>query len=298
MKPIALFISLSIFSFQGSHGKMSYKDFIQFVKRSENTFYCSVAYTLDQHGESTTLTLQGSPQQSSGDRAIGYRKLLFSRNRQVSEGLANRNKKTIPVSLWYPIDEPVNDELTKISNRYYVSTIKQGNTAAENEALFDRMLNSFGTIDTVKRTELVNSFLNTNISVYNAPDYPEGKYPIVIICGAHPIYHTDLAESLARNGFVVASFPRLGFKDGQRLPFSQEGSLEYGSDLRFVVATLSGLAAIDTNRLSVIAWSFEGVPAFEAASSIDGTDLFISLDSSLGYGYGSTLVADSTSFYR
>ena len=236
------------------------------------------------------------PTVNSDYNEVGYRIIEYTRIDDTdSEDTRN---KLIPVNLWYPISEETSKGLEKMTFSDYVKVIKKDKTYAENKALFTRILNSFGTIDSTNQEVLVNEFLNAAIPVYHTSNDPENQYPLVIIGGAHPIYHADLAETIARNGFVIASFPRLGMKAGERLPFSQEGGQEYREDLEFIVSSLSRLEFIDKTQLAFIAWSFEGVPALETACANENTKLFISLDSSIGYQYGNDLLTDSTAIYE
>ena len=228
--------------------------------------------------------------------AVGYCMIEYTRIDDTdSDGARD---KLIPVNLWYPISEETSKGLEKMSFSDYVKAIKKDKTYKENKALFTRMLNSFGTIDSTNQEVLINEFLNAEIPVYHAPNDPGNQYPLVIIGGAHPIYHADLAEMIARNGFVVASFPRLGMRAGERLPFSREGGQEYRKDLEFVISSLSRLEFTDKTQLAFIAWSFEGIPALEAACANSTTKLFVSLDSSIGYQYGNDLLTDSTAIYE
>lgn len=227
---------------------------------------------------------------------VGYRIIEYTRIDET-DSEETRNK-LIPVNLWHPISEETSEGLEKMTFSDYVKVIKKDKTYAENKALFARMLNSFGTIDSTNQEVLINEFLNASISVYHTSNDLENQYPLVIIGGAHPIYHADLAETIAQNGFVVASFPRLGMKAGERLPFSREGGEEYRKDLEFVISSLSQLEFIDKTQLAFIAWSFEGVPALEAACANSATKLFVSLDSSIGYQYGNDLLTDSTAIYE
>ncbi len=228
------------------------------------------------------LSLYNSKGNSIGFRTIDY----------------NREGKTIPVNLWYPIRVDTLSNFTKMLFSDYVSKIRKDQSFTANKALFARMLDSYGTIDSVRKHILVNEFLNAEIPVFNASEFPTGRYPLVIICGANPIYHIELAEKIAKNGFVVASIPRLGITQGERLPFNQQGSAEYKSDLEFVISSLSEYEFVDEHQISFISWSFEGVPSLETALSNPSTNLFFSLDSSIGYEYGNSILSDSAAIHR
>ncbi len=194
-------------------------------------------------------------------------------------------KKSIPVSLWYPNTYSGN-EYSSLRQQDYVGNISLEKTHEENIATYGRILNSFATIDS---TITIDSFLEAKTNVYSDVPIPSHKRPLVVICGAHPIYNTELAEKLANKGFVVASFPRLGKHKGDRLGFNQEGSAEFKEDLKSVVGYLSKLPFVDSTQLAFITWSFEGLPCFEYAKTDNNVKLFLSFDSSLGYDYGKGL---------
>ena len=231
---------------------------------------------------------------------IGFQVLEFVRKtefvNQDSIEIGKDHGKKIPVSIWYPLTDAAAEGFPKMVWQEYVKEIKQGKTLAENKSLFTRMLNAYGEIDSARQEELINEFLGKEIPVYSSSDFPAEKFPLLMICGAHPIYHADLAERLAREGYIVASFPRLGKKEGERLAFSSEGGAEFRKDLDFVISSLNDFAWTEEKRLSFVCWSFEGVPAWESAVSNKNTRLFVSFDSSLGYEYGRDLISDSTAF--
>ncbi len=233
----------------------------------------------------------------SKNKNIGFRIIEFGRTDDKQGDSIERKTKIIPVSLWYPTSQSPSETMIKMCYKDYVRKIKKEKSFLENRALFMRILNNYGEIDSTKKDDLVKHFLNTEIPVFNSPKYPERQYPVVVICGANPIYHTYLAEMIAKNGFIVASIPRLGIKEGERLPFNQQGSAEFRNDLEFIISSLSQFNFVDKTKLSLIAWSFEGIPVLETALSNHSTNLFISFDSSIGYEYGNDLITDSAAVY-
>lgn len=196
-----------------------------------------------------------------------------------------RDQKSIPISLWYPVANSGNAPKSTYQN--YVNHISSEKTEKENRETYLRILNSFEEIDT---TIDVDDFLNTRTEAYeNAPSINQ-KHPLILICGANPIYHIELAEKLASKGYVVASFPRLGKQKGERLSFDTQGSAEFQEDIKAVVHYLSKKPYIDTTHLSFVTWSFEGIPCLEYAQSNAHVKLFLSFDSSIGYDYGGNLL--------
>ncbi len=199
---------------------------------------------------------------------------------------SNYGKKSIPVSLWYPNTYSENN-FNSLTPLDYIDNISFEKSRKENVATYIKLIKSFEPLDS---NITFDSFLEAKTDAYSVVPFPSQKRPLVVICGAHPIYNTELAEKLTNKGFIVASFPRLGKQKGSRLKFDQEGSKEFQEDLKSVVDYLSKLPFVDSTQLSFITWSFEGVPSFEYAKTNNNVKLFLSFDSSLGYDYGKDLL--------
>ncbi len=229
---------------------------------------------------------------------IGYQLMEKTRfdSEYYSEIDKNRKGKPISIHLWYP-SEKSNNSMNMTYGDYVNYLIGKPNEI-ENQNLFYRVINSYGEIDSAGYEDAKRSFFPKSTRASNSPEFPQGKYPLIIIGSGSPVIQFELAEYVASRGFVVASIPRLGKKQGERLPFDPSGNTEYARDLSYTIDYLSSLQFIDTDELSFITWSFDGVPALELAMKNKATNLFISLDASIGYSYGAGLLRDSISFYQ
>ncbi|MCP4458309.1 MAG: hypothetical protein GY816_09855 [Cytophagales bacterium] len=229
---------------------------------------------------------------------IGYQLIEKTRldSEYFSEVDENRKGKPISIHLWYPSKKPNNS--MNMTYGDYVNYLIGKTNEIENQNLFYRVINSYGGIDSAGYEDAKRSFFPKSTRASKSPEFPQGKYPLIIIGSGSPISQFELAEYIASKGFVVASFPRLGKKQGERLPFDPSGNTEYAKDLSYTLDYLSSLEFVDTDQLSFITWSFEGVPTLELAMKNKATNIFISLDASIGYDYGTGLLKDSTSFYQ
>ncbi|MEZ4810079.1 MAG: hypothetical protein R2819_06935 [Allomuricauda sp.] len=206
-----------------------------------------------------------------------------------------KNDKPIPISLWFPLEH---GDQPKMTYADYAKGISNESTQEENFNRYVRMLASFGQDSVPIQQPAFQALLGTNTKAVYTVDFPNPKHPLLLLLGGHPLYFLELAEAIAEQGYVVASIPRLGMEQGQRLPFDTTGAEEYQKDLAFVIDYLSKNEAVDKSNVHFVVWSFEGVPAFEYARTNKNVKGFISLDSSLGYGYGPDLITDKIHFYH
>ena len=202
----------------------------------------------------------------------------------------DNSSKSIPVSLWYPINDCTG--CGQVTYRDYANEISPHKSEHENMMTYVKMVKNFQELDSSVR---IQTLLNKPVEALRCAPNTTRKSPLIMLCGAHPIYHLELAEKLAAQGYVVASFPRQGKQSGEPLSFDRNGSAEFQSDLTTVVTHLKKESFTDANNLYFVTWSFEGMPCLEYARSHKNTKLFVSLDASVGYAYGVDLLTDSTS---
>ncbi len=219
---------------------------------------------------------------------VGFQRMEITRK---SAQFNKSGDKTIPVSLWYPSTVDHEDQKEE-RTRYHDYAVELSSPENDQEIpeMFFRMVNSYDSIPGPTKAE---KFLKK--AAFSVPDANprDGKYPLVLIGGGRPLNHLELAEVLAHRGYVAASFPRLGIKEGERLSFTEEGASEYMEDLAFVLEELKELPNVDPERVYLLCWSYEGAPALAYASTASGIKGFFSLDASLGYEYGPGLVEKS-----
>ena len=218
---------------------------------------------------------------------VGYQKMLVERE---SKEYNPSGIKNIPIDLWYPslVDHQEHEEE---GTRYfdYIQGLSNTDSPQEDKKKFSTILNSF---DTSVSSGNINQFYRSR--AFSSPDAQprEGKFPLVLICGGRGLYHLELAEQISHQGFVVASFPRIGMEQGKGLPFNSEGAQEYIMDLEIVLQETNELPNVDPSRTYIICWSYEGAPALAYSAKSGNCSGFISLDASIGYEYGPQMIKD------
>lgn len=205
-------------------------------------------------------------------------------------------QKGRPVNLrtWYPITKTTNPP---ILYREYLELL-DAEGIGQSISRFRRLINSFVEIDSVTLNERLSIFLSSSSKVYVNQPLPESKFPMVILLGGGPQYHLELAELLAQYGMVVFSIPRLGSGEGSGLPFNTKGAKLLTDDIKFAIETASQFPFVNNNKISVIGWSYEGVPMINASRDFEGIQSVISLDASIGYQYGRSIMLDSVYFEK
>lgn len=238
--------------------------------------------------------------ENKSDHSIGFEVLRFFREAipffPDSLGIKDR---PVFARVWYPTEDSSNalnfgsyfSELNAEENY-----IKGDNQIALSLLRLHRLIRSFADLDSGRVKKVIDSLYLTESGVSLSPSPREGKYPLVIVAGGLPEYHLYLIEQIASKGFVVASIPRLGFSLSERLPFDADGATLVKEDLTHLVTELTKLEFVDASQLFWVAWSYEGIPSLMAATEFENTRAVISLDASLGYSYGPSLLPDSVSF--
>ncbi|MBK7871732.1 MAG: hypothetical protein IPJ74_14175 [Saprospiraceae bacterium] len=171
---------------------------------------------------------------------------------------------------------------------------KQDSTNALRE--FEALVKSYAGLDSVSNlSAITRQLLEEKANARkNAPE-KKGKFPLLILLGGKPFFHTMLAEQLAAKGFVVASFPRLGSKAGERFPFSQVGMENGRRDIAFLITSMKNHTNINTSQMALVNWSFEGAYSILASMHDSSIKAIVSLDAASGYGYGKDLLLQSNS---
>ncbi len=215
------------------------------------------------------------------EETIGFRHLSLNR---YSKEWNVEGEKPINAWFWYPLS---GGQSGYVTTREYLKYINLDKSQEENKETFNRIVQ--GLINDSTRQTSSEKYLETRIPVDFEAAEPAERTPLVVLSGAHPIYFVELAEKLAQAGFAVLSVSRSGIKKGERLPFTAKGVEEYKQDLVATLSYLQNKKLADTSNISFLSWSFEGVPTLQLAEEL-GANHFISLDSSIGYGYGIDLL--------
>ncbi len=222
--------------------------------------------------------------------AIGFSHLTVRRTSDSWEPGAS--EKPVNGWYWYPIAESEAQEPLRYKN--FANLLNTTKSSGDNVASFHRIINGFAE-DTLS-FETIENYLNQSSSVSYTNKKPSEGLPLVVLSGAHPIYFLEMAERLVQSGYVVISVPRTGMKRGERLPYTVEGVREYANDLDAILDYLSEKEMADLTRVGFVSWSFDGIATLDVAVNRK-TKCFLSLDSALGYTYGTPLI-DTLLFER
>lgn len=213
----------------------------------------------------------------------------------------NHPGRPVFIRLWYPaiangIPMSYGTYINSFSaeNRPGIDlTLADIDPAAE---VYSRLIQSFSDLDSASVSQSVVALSKQSTDVYLDVQPTTDVTPLILVAGANPVYHIDLIEYLAKQGFVVASISRLAPREESRIPFDQQGSKLMTDDLDFAIEELTKLPFVDKNNVSFLAWSFEGLPALVAAQENSGVNCVVSLDASVGYAYSNHMMEDSTKF--
>lgn len=217
---------------------------------------------------------------------IGFYPLRIGR---PSNHWAKPNKhKPLSAYLWLPPE--VSTGHPQLQRLAYIQARALHEDSLSNVLVFNKILAGFLGEDSIGQRDL-QQYLQEWIPVVSCTELPDQQLPVLVLSGGHPLYFLDLAESLAKLGYLVLSLARKGIEKGKRLPFNRAGVQEYKEDLAYVIKYLKDEGVVQEDSIAFVSWSFEGIPTLDLAKTHKAT-LFISLDSALGYDYGIELLEE------
>lgn len=128
-----------------------------------------------------------------------------------------------------------------------------------------------------------NKLLDYKLSIYKNLAVPKGKHPLIIYAAGMNGSSWDnpvLFDSLASNGYVVASVSSVGLYPGYMSGAADID--EQVKDILYTIKQMKALAYVDGDKIGIVSWSLGGTAAIKAALlskdikaiiSYDGTDL-------------------------
>ncbi len=216
----------------------------------------------------------------TSDREVGYA-VRDHRSYADTPFTDTGEEGKIPVSAWFPLpNESLRSKVTYA--QYFERILGRGNENLTGRLY--KLANSFQAQDSAVFVEKLSEYLKSEAKISFQPLRSNGKLPVVVMLGGHPIYHSSLSERIAASGFAVVSIARTDLS-GERIPFSVDGNLKFQEGLDHLLQFIKKEPGLDESRIVFIVWSFEGVPVFEYLVKEKPESLLISLDSSLGYEY-------------
>jgi dienelactone hydrolase len=230
-------------------------------------------------GAQLLLSLAGDAQPTSDSAArIGFRQLTIPDARYRWPG----GDRPIRLSVWYP-----------------AAAGSRAMTFADYAAADER---GTGDLTRLVRTLVGESVTDSAITAlrrepvraeWKAPP-AAGRFPVVLLgagLDSRAYIHDALAENLASHGFVAVSVASEDTTPASPLSFDTTAVAVLLHDLRLVLKTLETDPQIDVTRVGLVAWSLSGIAMVRLAAEQPSITALVSLDSGLGYAYGTQLLA-------
>jgi|GEM_PF-264683 len=259
-----------------------------------NSSHLYVHQSAGRHGASVLIdqaedwpTLEGFLRKHA--TPIGFYPLRI--DRPSSKWAKPSKYKPLSAYLWIPPGLSTGQD--RLQRLAYIQARSLHEDSLYNTLVFRRILSSFLDKDSVSPRDL-EIYLQEWLPTVSCGELPNQQLPLLVLSGAHPLYFLDLAERLAKAGYLVLSLARKGIEKGQRLPLNKAGVQEYKEDLGYVIEYLKDAGVVQEHSLAFVSWSFEGIPTLDLAKT-HKAKVFISLDSALGYEYGIKLMEEPES---
>lgn len=189
--------------------------------------------------------------------------------------------RPIPVSIWYPSEQSLNDlELLRVLD--YLEILKE---EEEWEHLpNEQILNWFYYANTpANQKHLVEKTM-----AYNNSEFSKGKFPVVIYAPSYQassIENFSLCEYLASHGFVVVSSPSRGTETRW---FSNNNVKEMETqarDVEFLIKEVGKFPIADDDKIAIMGFSFGGLSNIIVQNRNGKVKAIVSLDGTERYQY-------------
>lgn len=219
-----------------------------------------------------------------GKFKVGFRNYTKDDNTRSYKRLSDWDNKVlarpISISLWYPAEKISPNSKLKVKD--YMTILKQ---EEEWESLpNERILSWFYYTDNEKNRKQfeieTKSYVNAQLT--------KGKFPVVIYAPSYQASSVEnfaLCEFLASHGFIVISCPSRGtetrFLDGG----TTRDIETQARDIEFLIAEATSLTYSDSDKLSVIGFSFGGISNVLAQMRNERIKALVCLDGSIKYQF-------------
>lgn len=225
-------------------------------------------------GENLELThgkfMVGFRNYNKDDNTRSYKRLYDWDNKVLA--------RPISISLWYPTEKISANSKLKVKD--YMTILKQ---EEEWESLpNDRILSWFYYKDTEKNRKQFE--IETKASVNAQP--VKGKFPVVIYAPSYQassVENFTLCEFLASHGYIVISCPSRG-TESRFLDGGTTRDIEtQARDIEFLIGEATSLTNADSDKLSVIGFSFGGISNVLVQMRNERIKALVCLDGSIKY---------------
>lgn len=194
----------------------------------------------------------------------------------------NKVARPIPVSIWYPSEQNLDDQ-KPLKVLDYLEILKE---EEEWEHLpNEQILNWFY----YPNTPANQKHLIEKTTAYNKAEFSKGKFPIIIYAPSYQassIENFALCENLSSHGFVVISSPSRGT---QTRWFSNNNAMEMETqarDVEFLMKEVGKIPIADYDKIAIMGFSFGGLSNIIVQNRNDKVKALVSLDGAERYQYG------------
>ena len=217
-----------------------------------------------------------------GKFKVGFRNYIKDDNTRSYKRLFDWDNKVlsrpISISLWYPTETKSTHSKLKVKD--YMTILKQ---EEEWESLpNDRILSWFYYADNEKNRKQLDIETKGYVNVQPST----GKFPVVIYTPSYQASSVEnfaLCEFLASYGYIVLSCPSRG-TENRFLDGGTTRDIEtQARDIEFLIAEALSLTNTDSDKLSVIGFSFGGISNVLAQMRNERIKALICLDGSIKY---------------
>jgi len=219
-----------------------------------------------------------------GKLKVGFRNYIKDDNTRSYTRLYDWDNKLlarpISISLWYPTEKISTNSELKV--KYYMTILKK---EEEWESLpNDRILSWFYYADNEKNRKQfeieTKAFINAEPAM--------GKFPVVIYAPSYQATSVEnfaLCEFLASHGYIVISCPSRG-TENRFLDGGTTRDIEtQARDIEFLIGEATSLTNADSDKLSVIGFSFGGISNVLAQMRNKRIKALVCLDGSIKYQF-------------
>lgn len=231
-----------------------------------------------------------------GPHAIGFKVVhLLDSSRSWSDGhdpltgmpVTAMPERPLQVLVWYPATAAgkpmVYDD--------YLALLASEDGAVNDPALIQRVVD--GQIRAWAGADPVSSYQAIAAQPVHATTSATpaaGPFPLVIYApsDSNPSFEDDvLCEYLASHGYVVISTSSRGahlpYMTNSQMPVDMANTRAQAADIGVLIGQAGKLAAVDTNKIAVLGYSWGGMASAFAAATDDRIKLLVDLDGSVRY---------------
>ena len=203
-----------------------------------------------------------------------------------SRNFKSKHGRNIQIAIWYP--SSVSQSSKKISYSDYLKLYLQeeGKVELSNKEVEDNIeewIESFRKIEKEGSTFNWNSFIESELEVFNDTKLAEGEFPLLVYGAGsrgESFENSILFEYLASQGYIVASVPSIGI-NGHGMNIDPMGLETQARDMEFAIQKIFESKSFNIDRIATGGWSWGGLAAMLVQVRNEYVDAVISMDGSI-----------------